>query len=58
MKHYKFDEQHGIVQTNGWQFIQLVANSHCSKSFRRTAGKELAKVLNAMERKKKRKGAK
>lgn len=48
MTRYQFDRHAGLVDDTGKVIIQLVAVG-CSKSFRATAGKELANKLNGIE---------
>ena len=48
---YKFDKNVGLVDIEGKVILQLVAVG-CSKSFRNTAGKELANKLNGIEQSK------
>lgn len=48
MTRYKFDKHAGLVDEEGKCILQIVAVG-CSKSFRVTAGKELANKLNGIE---------
>lgn len=48
MTRYKFDRHAGLVDESGKIILQLVAIG-CSRSFRETAGKELANKLNGIE---------
>ena len=49
---YRFDRERGIVDKDGYQVVQLVAN-FCTDAFRDQAGKLLAKALSKVAGKEK-----